>query len=200
MPINYELGKIYKINDNTNEKIYIGSTCDTTLSRRLAGHKCNYNTYLKGKCNYITSVEILQNNNYDIILIENFPCNNKDELTARERYHIQNNHCVNKMIPGRSQNEYKQDNRETILKQNKEYYINNKEKISEMCKTHYIDNKEKYLQYNKEYYQTNKDKINEQSSTKYHCECGSNICKSTKYKHIKSLKHQKYLALLSNSI
>ena len=35
MVVNYQLGKIYKIVDNTNGNIYIGSTCETTLARRL---------------------------------------------------------------------------------------------------------------------------------------------------------------------
>ena len=34
--VNYQLGKIYKIVDNTNGNIYIGSTCEPTLARRLA--------------------------------------------------------------------------------------------------------------------------------------------------------------------
>ena len=32
----YNKGKIYKIVDNTNNNIYIGSTCEPTLAHRLA--------------------------------------------------------------------------------------------------------------------------------------------------------------------
>jgi hypothetical protein len=38
MPINYQLGKVYKIVDNTNGQCYVGSTCEPILARRLASH------------------------------------------------------------------------------------------------------------------------------------------------------------------
>jgi len=84
--VNYQLGKIYKIVDNTNGNVYIGSTCEPTLARRLAGHIGNYKKYLNGKYHYVTSFKILENNNYDMVLIEKFPCDSKEELHARERF------------------------------------------------------------------------------------------------------------------
>ena len=47
--VNYQLGKIYKIVDNTNNNIYIGSTCEPTLARRLSNHICVYKKYLEGE-------------------------------------------------------------------------------------------------------------------------------------------------------
>ena len=41
----YQKSKIYKIVDNTNNNIYIGSTCEPILSRRLAKHVSNYNEF-----------------------------------------------------------------------------------------------------------------------------------------------------------
>ena len=66
--VNYQLGKIYKIVDNTNGNIYIGSTCKPYLSSRLAGHKADYNNYLLGLRQHITSFEILKNGDYNIVL------------------------------------------------------------------------------------------------------------------------------------
>ena len=85
---NYQLGKIYKIIDNTSDQLYIGSTCEPTLARRLAGHVRDHRRYsLDPKSqSFITSFSIIANNNYDIVLIESYPCNSKDELQARERY------------------------------------------------------------------------------------------------------------------
>ena len=89
--VNYQLGKIYKIVDNTNGNIYIGSTCKPYLSRRLAGHRADYQRYLKGIHIFKnTSFEILKNEDYDIILLECFPCDNKMQLHARERHYIEN--------------------------------------------------------------------------------------------------------------
>ena len=61
--------KIYKIVDNTNDNIYIGSTCKT-LQRRLSKHKSDYKRFLKGLRRNITSFDILKNNNYKIELLE----------------------------------------------------------------------------------------------------------------------------------
>ena len=45
--VNYKYGKIYKITDNTTNKIYIGSTCKYYLSQRLAWHVQGYMKYLR---------------------------------------------------------------------------------------------------------------------------------------------------------
>ena len=87
----YSKGKIYKIIDNTNGKIYIGSTVHTLLGR-LLGHKTEYKN--KPEKN-ISSGIILKNNNFRIELIENFPCNTKRALEIREQYFIDKLDCVN---------------------------------------------------------------------------------------------------------
>ena len=69
--VNYQLGKIYKIIDNTNNNIYVGSTCEPTLAHRLAGHVRNYKNWKTGKTNFITSFKIIENQNYCIVLLEN---------------------------------------------------------------------------------------------------------------------------------
>jgi hypothetical protein len=93
----YQLGKIYKIECNVTGKVYIGSTCEPTLARRLTKHVGSYRCYLKGTYPYVSSFDILQSGNYDIVLIESYPCNSKDELHARERYHTNNIDCINKI-------------------------------------------------------------------------------------------------------
>lgn len=108
--VNYSNSKIYKIIDNTNGNIYIGSTCQP-LSKRLAAHRSAYNQYMKGK-KYVKSCDILKNNDYNIILIENYSCTDKEELLARERYFIENTKCINTNIPGRKSNEWQKENQE----------------------------------------------------------------------------------------
>ena len=101
--IDYILGKIYKIECNKTSKIYIGSTCEYFLDKRLIGHKAIFQRYKEKKTNnYLTSFEVLENNDYKIMLLESYPCNNKNELHQRERYYIENNECVNKKIPLRT--------------------------------------------------------------------------------------------------
>lgn len=143
--VNYNNGKIYKIVDNTNGNIYIGSTTET-LSRRLVCHRSKYKCHLLGKAEYVSSIEILKNNNYDIILIEKYNCNDKEELLARERYYIENNKCVNRLVPGRNHQNYKYYQSEKSKKTSKAWYENNKHTIR---KKWVEENKEKIIQQKK---------------------------------------------------
>lgn len=133
----YDNGKIYKLIDNTNGNIYIGSTIQP-LYKRKSQHKEDRNT-CKSKL-------IIENGDYDIILIENYPCKSKEELLMRERYYIESIDCINKQLPGRTGAEWYQDNKERILEKAK-----NKVKTDEI--------KEYQKEYQKEYYQKHKAKI-----------------------------------------
>jgi hypothetical protein len=67
-PNKYLKGKIYKVVCNITGEIYIGSTV-LRLSQRLYVHKnCNQQT----RC-----VEIIKRGDFDIVLIEEFPCENR---------------------------------------------------------------------------------------------------------------------------
>jgi hypothetical protein len=115
-----KVGMIYKIIDNTNGNIYIGSTTKT-LNRRLSSHKSEYNRYLNGKSKYTTSFEIIKNNDYRIELIKFVIYKDKIELLQRERYYIEKNTCINKKIPLRTDKEYRIDNKERKKESNKQH-------------------------------------------------------------------------------
>ena len=128
-----KVGKIYKIVDNTNGNVYIGSTIKR-LNKRLSDHKSKYNSYLNGKGYYdYTSFDIIKNNDYRIELIKFVIYKDKKELHLRERYYIENNICVNKFIPSRTLKEYRIDNKEYY----KQYRIDNKEYIKKYQKIKY---------------------------------------------------------------
>eukprot|EP00952_Eustigmatos_sp_NYUAD-ZCMA_P009908 40808-Eustigmatos_ZCMA.PRE.1 len=59
---------------------------------------------------YVTSYKVIESGDYDIVLIEDFPCDNKEQLHARERHYIETLECVNKVIPNRTSAEYYQAN------------------------------------------------------------------------------------------
>jgi len=186
MPVDYNLGKIYKIVCNVTDEIYIGSTCQPTVAHRVAKHVSTYKLFKMGKSNYVTSYKIIERCDYNIYLIENFPCNNKDELTKREGEIIKqmqnDNNVVNKVVPGRTLAEYNVDNRDKIkeyqkeyheqhkdkiYKVNKEYREKNKDKLNEQKKVYLEQNKDKIKEQKKEYQKQNKDKINEQKKEYY---------------------------------
>ena len=122
MATKYKNGKIYRI-VGEDGLTYIGSTINK-LYERLSSHKYHYKKYLDGESkNYLTSFEILKSGEYRIELVEEFACDSRDELTAREGHYIRELDCVNKQIAGRTKKESK-----------KEYEKNNKEKISEWRK------------------------------------------------------------------
>jgi hypothetical protein len=59
-------------------------------------------------------------------LIELFPCGSKVELRAREGFHQKSNVCVNKLIAGRTAEDYYQANRTHALERIKTLNANNK--------------------------------------------------------------------------
>ena len=121
----YQLAKIYKIeplNPDHESDIYIGSTCKPRLSQRLTKHIYDYNYWKNGKYNKVSSFKLFDKygiENLNIYLIEEFPCETKDQLRKKEGYYIKTIPCVNKYLPGRtvkeSKKQYYEHNRETIL-------------------------------------------------------------------------------------
>jgi hypothetical protein len=194
----YQKGKIYKLYSVSNkELVYYGSTIQTLVSR-LSGHirdskRKNYSSKL-----------IIDAGDYKIELVEYYPCINKQQLLKREGEYIKNNICINKLIAGRTKNEWIEDNKEKlaqykknwhennkeqIAEQRKEYYEKNKEHIAEKRKEKYQENKEEILKKNKEYYENNKEEIAEQRKEKVTCDCGCIIRKEKLSEHKKTNKH-----------
>jgi len=172
----YSQGKIYKVTCGETGDIYIGSTV-LSLPKRLAQHNfisngCATKDFIKPK----------------IELIEEFPCETKQELLWRERKWYDELDCVNIHMPIATKSErfeknrlckmkYRKENRESILNQNAIYYQNNKK--------HKAD-----------YYQKNKEKIYAWKSEIIQCECGDSIQRVSFSRHKKSQKHLNKMANL----
>jgi hypothetical protein len=94
--VNYELGKIYTIRSSETVGVYIGSTCDN-LAKRFGGHKASYKLNQNVSSKHIFDYGI---KNAYIELLENYPCNSREELNKREGEHIRMmENCVNKLKP-----------------------------------------------------------------------------------------------------
>jgi hypothetical protein len=96
---NYAESKIYRIVSNSTGKNYVGCTV-VSLSQRLSQHVKDYRNWIKATPEHIykpycTSYEILKTGDYQIVLIEKFPCKNREQLLCRERFYINSIECVN---------------------------------------------------------------------------------------------------------
>jgi ATP-dependent Lon protease len=152
--------------------------------------------WLKGKKNYITAYDIIAEDNYEITLLETYPCKSKDELEAREKYWMERTvNRVNKMIPTRTSKEYREDNKERITKGKREYYMSNKDRILQHQKEYEAANRERINEYHKQYYH---EKIAHHLKEKVQCECGSSVTRASMYLHNKSKKHLAYLSHIQN--
>jgi hypothetical protein len=153
----YQNSKIYKIISPNTDKIYIGSTTAKYLSNRKAVHKAHYKMWKDDNTKqYCSSFALYDFGDVEFILIESYNCNTKDELTARERYWIEQN--INNIInivkrPGITEEESKQ--------QKKEYYEENKEHLSAKKKEYALKHKSKISEYQKIWREENKLKISE---------------------------------------
>jgi hypothetical protein len=156
--VNYNNAKIYKLVNLDLGLTYYGSTC-CGLIKRLSKHKWGANANTR-KC---TSSLLFEEGVCQIFLVELYPTDDKTILHQRERYWIENNECVNKVIPCRSDKEYYVDNREQILKQKKEYDYAHKEQK----RIYRANNRDKINEQRRIYRLQNRDKINQQQKIRY---------------------------------
>jgi len=116
----YRNGKIYKIEpiyDHEENEVYYGSTTKF-LYKRISEHKLNHRCWNNGMTHKLTVYDLFDKygvENCRIYLVQEYPCNSKEELQAKEGEYIKANKCVNKIVPGRTKKQYYQDNKERIL-------------------------------------------------------------------------------------
>lgn len=121
----FQKGKIYRLKSKSSGKTYIGSTVQL-LRDRLYTHKSKTDSESK---------IIIDENDYEIELLCDYPCNNLKELRRKEGEYILKEKelikelCVNKAIAGRTRKEYRQDHKERLAQETKEYYNKNKSRL-----------------------------------------------------------------------
>ena len=185
----YANSRIYRIVCNVTGKQYYGSTTQS-LAKRLGTHKGDFNRWRQGKRGFITSFEIIENGDYDIVLVEELPdVKNVEQLRARERYHIEANECVNKFIPGRTTKEYCEDNKEKRSAYWAEYSANNKDTIKAQQKEYRAANKDKQKVYNVNHHAANREKILARKAERIICEhCGAEVRRDRIARHQRTKK------------
>jgi len=201
MSQDFSKGKIYKITNDYNDDVYVGSTCDT-LVRRFVCHKS------RAKNDLNRPIYKLMNsigfNRFRIQLICDFPCEDKYQLRQKEGEYIRKLGTLNIIVEGRTLQEWREDNKDKLKEAGKKYREENKDKIKQYLE----QNKEKLTEYHKNYrqehFEENKDKDNERKRNDYHkrkdeirvriiCGCGTEVCKRDLSKHLKTEKHIKLM-------
>lgn len=159
-------GKIYKLINTENDKIYIGSSNNQYLSQRIDRHRqmCKDITGRRDSKLYIHMREIGVEK-FQIELIEKFVCETKQQLVEREQYWIEQLKPELNMFRAIANPNYEQE-----------------------CR----DKKER-RERSKLFYHSHKEEILKKMKIKFTCECGT-ICNiGDKSRHNKSKKHQDYI-------
>lgn len=198
----YSKGKIYRLVCNVTGLEYIGHTTQP-LSVRKGKHVVDFKRWKEGKQHYISSVKVMEHGDFDIFLIEDCPCDNVEQLRARERHWIESTEGrVNRYIPSRTKAEhsiqYRAENKERIAERKRAYFQENKECIYEKRRQLCLDNKERVAEYMRDYRQRNKERISQRRKAPVQCECGSVIQYCMIARHEQTKKHQEWLK--SNSV
>ena len=181
MSQDFTKAKIYKITNDYNDEVYIGSTCNK-LTKRFSQHRNHCKNGDKKNSPLYSLMNEVGETRFRIQLICDYPCEEKYQLKQKEGEYIRDLGTLNKQIAGRTQQQYKEEHKEYYqdfkkksAEKHKEenivrkqlFYINNKERILQRQKELYEQNKEKINAKKKENYEKNKDKLNAQSKERY---------------------------------
>jgi len=185
--MDYKNGKIYKILNDINDEVYVGSTTQS-LSKRMAKHRGEINTQkqLRGKNKLYEKMRELGKDHFYIELVEECPCDNIEQLHAREGQLIRELGTLNSRIEKRTPTEYNHDNKEKIKTYKRGYAVkyrtenpekekerkqkwaeNNADVIKEKKHLYYETNKERTLEMQKKRYERDKERINQERRIKY---------------------------------
>ena len=168
--IDYSHTVFYKIvSTNLDIEIYVGHTID--FKRRKSEHKRRCNSENDKYHNSHVYSLIRANggwSSFDMVLIDQRSCQNRLEAEQVERSYIETLHAtLNKVIPTRSDKEYRSDNKVGIAEKAKQYRESCTEQISEKRKIHRAEHKEAYTLRSKKYYELNKEKILKQQKQRH---------------------------------
>jgi len=196
----YSKGKIYKLVSDVNDEFYIGSTA-TSLAKRKYWHKT------KGR--QMPGVKaIFDEIGWDemkIILVEEWPCENNDQLRQRERYWFDAlKPTMNIRRPWVTEEERKETNRKLARERYQRPEV--KQRQRERMHEWYENNKERYQrpevkQRQREYEQRPEVKQRKREYNnrpdqvqQIQCPCGSTVQQRCLQRHERSRKHQRWQA------
>lgn len=172
-------GKIYKLVSKKTDNIYIGSTIQP-LKKRFQEHKKVYNDWLKGESYEKSAIELMKLPDVEIVLIENYSCNNKKELCQREQHYIYTlSNVINKInavADPDAKKKYRLEHLEEEKARAKKFRTNPKN-------IPFIKARQK------KFYEENIEEIRAKNREKTTCICGITYCSHHYLRHETSKKH-----------
>ena len=155
---------------------YIGSTTQP-LYKRLNEHRNQKASFERGdKSKSCSSAELLSFDDCCITLIEDFPCERKEQLLARERYYYDQIPCVNKQRPFVTPEEKKLDNWQNLsIEEKMKHNEDNRKSYHKNIENERERSRDKYkrtIETRKAYYEKNKEKNSAWQKQRVICSCG----------------------------
>lgn len=203
------LGFIYKISNNNDNRLYIGSTFKG-INERFYQHKSNCRSENRTSSALYVAMREIGEGNFKIEVIEIiYNCTDKDELRKYEQKYIdelkpefncQRAHHTAETKKNRRR-EYEKNRHEEKKLEDKErvkkWHTENKERVKEYKKQHYLKNKAAIAEKSKKYYEANKEHLKEYSKkhaqenpkVSISCECGGTYMTGKKNRHFKTKLH-----------
>jgi group I intron endonuclease len=175
--MDYSKGKIYRILNNVDDDCYIGSTTQP-LSKRMAVHRKDMNAASNRDRLLYIKMRLHGAENFYIELVEEYPCENVEQLRKREGHYIREMGTLNKLVSGRSTDEWRRDSFEHRKAWQKQYDTEHREKKSA---------------YKKDWLLKNAEKMREWKLTPIQCECGITYTQQCRSKHVKTKRHLSHM-------
>lgn len=188
---NYANGQIYKLvcRDVAVKDIYVGST--TNFESRKKNHRNKSSKPVDRSYNYPVYVFMRAHGgwyNWQMILIEVYPCANKLALEQRENHWAQLlQSTLNTTTPA---NPYvRAEHKEELAAYNRQYAIDNREAIAVRAKANREANQERRAQQHAAWI-----------AQPFVCQCGSSMTMGAKNRHLKSKIHAATMLTIATSV
>ena len=174
------IGFIYKIENDVDDEIYVGSTIKT-LNDRFCCHKSFAKDTVKATGKLYDKMRTLGVEHFKIVYIETVTYNEKYELYERENFYIEALKAVLNCVPAPQKDRAKS--------WSKQYYQENKERIIERVHRYAENNKEQISERSRNYREKHNDEIKAKKGKKCVCDCGVEYTHAHQSRHLRTKAH-----------
>ena len=174
----YSEGKIYQIKNTIDDDIYVGSTC-SSLEKRLVSHKYDAKRQITLSPLY-NKMNEMGSDKFYIELIQDYPCQSKAELHAKEGEYIRERGSINKRVAGRTPSLYKEEFKQKLRERDSELHLCE-------CGMFYTRH-HKSSHFKSQWHHKQIEKMNDPRYVK--CECGMLIVKERMHDHLRRNLHK----------